>query len=470
MTDIILSELESVSSEVFAQAEAVDFHSTLAYIGSEDCDPVKGEDALTNNSKTRLTKIKRKPDTLLTPRRPQPTVEEVLVDPTSMIMVFSLDSGCSPKKLLTYNVVIPPWPQNTDYNYGGQHYLVSEVESETAICNELVHMFSEGVEQGYVPELGEMMEGSFQTEAILEKENACESDASIGSVIELKYPWDLKRALTLNIDLRLQLSSAVQPEWADTGSSSLPLRLNGLCLVGQTPNIASQHSPTVLDRRCPAFDGGSEEISKCGPEALHSLGANLEQASEQSQTRKRRVCGCTARVLSKKITVCIVYEPEKYPILSTSVPLVPMAVLENKYRRNDWTGMLVKPATKRLRCKMTDELLQDVYYLRLNKDSLREILGFLAFRVELTQYVEKVVLEIFQKKIGYPLGHKRWMRDNTARQRAVFIDSLWRYTAILFPDLDQFCLEVIIRKAAYAKMQGRLRRERRRGQAVRRSK
>jgi len=107
------------------------------------------------------------------------------------------------------------------------------------------------------------------------------------------------------------------------------------------------------------------------------------------------------------------------------------------------------------------EAKNDRYYSRLNIYELSKILELDQFSIDLTKFIEGVILEIFGNYCDFKLGLQTWIRDTDKEKRKSLIQQLYSYTSIFYPELDQFKLEVIIRRGSYSMMQTRLRRERR---------
>lgn len=189
------------------------------------------------------------------------------------------------------------------------------------------------------------------------------------------------------------------------------------------------------------------------------FGSEPELVSETDPITEPTYHRCIIRpYLNGSLNVTIIYEPTKYPALNISEPLKPMGIFREKYGIPHHLGE--KHGHKSL-FKFTDDKQRDHYYQRMNRRKLQEVLGLQEFPIEVTLYLEKVVVEIVQTKLKHPIGHKTWMRETTPMERVEIIDRLLRYTAILFPNLDRFHLDVILRRASYFAMQTNKRKERR---------
>lgn len=75
--------------------------------------------------------------------------------------------------------------------------------------------------------------------------------------------------------------------------------------------------------------------------------------------------------------------------------------------------------------------------------------------------VEKFVLNIFVKDLGFPLGYKTWIRDTNEKYRTYLLQELYAKVRPTYPELNKNLLETIVKRATYSMMQGRLRKERR---------
>ena len=111
--------------------------------------------------------------------------------------------------------------------------------------------------------------------------------------------------------------------------------------------------------------------------------------------------------------------------------------------------------------KDVGEQQYDRYYSRLNIYELSQILELHMYHIDLTKEIEYRVLEIFGNYCDFKLGHQTWIRDTTKVKRRALIEQLYSYSSIFYPEIDEFKLEVIIRRGSYSLMQSRLRRERR---------
>ncbi|KAF6011412.1 hypothetical protein HII13_002506 [Brettanomyces bruxellensis] len=75
---------------------------------------------------------------------------------------------------------------------------------------------------------------------------------------------------------------------------------------------------------------------------------------------------------------------------------------------------------------------------------------------------EKQILSILKDELGFPLGRKTWIRDTPAEERDQLMDALLvRVEQKYHYGYDRDSLGVVVRRASYYLMQGRLRRERR---------
>ncbi|KAL6450917.1 hypothetical protein SBY92_001166 [Candida maltosa Xu316] len=111
--------------------------------------------------------------------------------------------------------------------------------------------------------------------------------------------------------------------------------------------------------------------------------------------------------------------------------------------------------------KDNNEIKNDRYYSRLNIYELSKILDLHQYSIQLTKMIESNVLEIFANHCEFQLGYQTWIRDTTKEERTNLIDQLYSYTYNIYPEIDRFKLEVIVRRGSYSLMQSRLRRERR---------
>ncbi|KAI5970892.1 hypothetical protein CANMA_000052 [Candida margitis] len=107
------------------------------------------------------------------------------------------------------------------------------------------------------------------------------------------------------------------------------------------------------------------------------------------------------------------------------------------------------------------EAKNDRYYSRLNIYELSKILELDQYDISLTKFIEDVILEMFGNYCDFKLGLQTWIRDTDKEKRKSLIQQLYSYSSIFYPEIDQFKLEVIIRRGSYSMMQTRLRRERR---------
>ncbi|ODV88221.1 hypothetical protein CANARDRAFT_26373 [[Candida] arabinofermentans NRRL YB-2248] len=75
---------------------------------------------------------------------------------------------------------------------------------------------------------------------------------------------------------------------------------------------------------------------------------------------------------------------------------------------------------------------------------------------------EKQILSILRNDLGFPLGEKTWIRDTPSKERELLVERLWRRVEEVHQyGYSRETLSIIIRRASYYLMQGRLRRERR---------
>lgn len=78
-----------------------------------------------------------------------------------------------------------------------------------------------------------------------------------------------------------------------------------------------------------------------------------------------------------------------------------------------------------------------------------------------TMRIEKFILNIFEKDLGFPLGYKTWIRDTNENHRKYLLDEVYKRVNPTYPELTKSLLETVIKRATYSMMQGRLRKERR---------
>ncbi|ANZ73253.1 BA75_01398T0 [Komagataella pastoris] len=98
---------------------------------------------------------------------------------------------------------------------------------------------------------------------------------------------------------------------------------------------------------------------------------------------------------------------------------------------------------------------------RLSLPELSKILN-LANNQKEASIREKNILNILQTTLGFPLGLKTWIRDTSSQERDALIDQLYINVQQNYNyGYSKEILEIIIRRASYYMMQGRLRRERR---------
>jgi hypothetical protein len=96
---------------------------------------------------------------------------------------------------------------------------------------------------------------------------------------------------------------------------------------------------------------------------------------------------------------------------------------------------------------------------RLSLQKLGEVLKTSSH--EETVKIEKFILNIFGKDLGFPLGYKTWIRDTSESYRRYLLNELFRRVVPTYPALTKSLLETVIKRATYSMMQGRLRKERR---------
>lgn len=98
---------------------------------------------------------------------------------------------------------------------------------------------------------------------------------------------------------------------------------------------------------------------------------------------------------------------------------------------------------------------------RLSLAQLAVVLG-LGKDVKETSKREKEVLSILRNDLGFPLGEKTWIRDTPVKERDRLLDELVVCTEMRYHyGYSREILSVVVRRASYYLMQGRLRRERR---------
>ncbi|ODQ60215.1 hypothetical protein WICANDRAFT_62780 [Wickerhamomyces anomalus NRRL Y-366-8] len=104
---------------------------------------------------------------------------------------------------------------------------------------------------------------------------------------------------------------------------------------------------------------------------------------------------------------------------------------------------------------------------RLSLQKLGELLN--TSSIEETMKIEKFILDIFGKELGFPLGYKTWIRDTNEEYRKYLINELHTRASKVYPKLTKSLLETVIKRATYSMMQGRLRKERRAALKAKRS-
>ncbi|KAG7882680.1 hypothetical protein KL938_003103 [Ogataea parapolymorpha] len=98
---------------------------------------------------------------------------------------------------------------------------------------------------------------------------------------------------------------------------------------------------------------------------------------------------------------------------------------------------------------------------RLSLSQLSHVLQ-LPNDIQETAKREKQILNIFKKDLNFPLGEKTWIRDTPAEERQALIERLWKLVEMKYQyGYSKETLAIVIRRASYYLMQGRLRRERR---------
>lgn len=98
---------------------------------------------------------------------------------------------------------------------------------------------------------------------------------------------------------------------------------------------------------------------------------------------------------------------------------------------------------------------------RMSLVQLAVVLGLGENTVEASKR-EKQILSILKEELGFPLGQKTWIRDTPAEERDQLMDALLvRVEQKYHYGYDKDALSVVVRRASYYLMQGRLRRERR---------
>lgn len=98
---------------------------------------------------------------------------------------------------------------------------------------------------------------------------------------------------------------------------------------------------------------------------------------------------------------------------------------------------------------------------RMSLVQLAIVLGLGENTVEASKR-EKQILSILKDELDFPLGRKTWIRDTPAEERDQLMDALLvRVEQKYHYGYDRDSLGVVVRRASYYLMQGRLRRERR---------
>ncbi|KAH3688809.1 hypothetical protein WICPIJ_000207 [Wickerhamomyces pijperi] len=96
---------------------------------------------------------------------------------------------------------------------------------------------------------------------------------------------------------------------------------------------------------------------------------------------------------------------------------------------------------------------------RLSINSLSQVLNI---PLEETIELEAYVLAKFTETLHFPLGKKTWIRDTTDLERKTLLSDLYNLCVGAYPHIVTLeNLEIIIKRATYSCMQGRLRKERR---------
>ncbi|ODV96187.1 hypothetical protein PACTADRAFT_33366 [Pachysolen tannophilus NRRL Y-2460] len=96
--------------------------------------------------------------------------------------------------------------------------------------------------------------------------------------------------------------------------------------------------------------------------------------------------------------------------------------------------------------------------------SLAELTSFLKLGDDLKETAtrEKNILTVLKDELGFELGLKTWIRDTSLAKRVQLIENLTEIVENRYHyGYDKKIIEVIVRRASYYTMQGRLRRERR---------
>ncbi|GMF02991.1 unnamed protein product [Ambrosiozyma monospora] len=98
---------------------------------------------------------------------------------------------------------------------------------------------------------------------------------------------------------------------------------------------------------------------------------------------------------------------------------------------------------------------------RLSLIQLSFVLG-LPNNVKETAKREREILAILKDDLGFALGEKTWIRDTPSDERVRLIEQLYHLTEAKYGyGYTKEDLSVVVRRASYYLMQGRLRRERR---------
>ncbi|KAH3903143.1 uncharacterized protein SCDLUD_000756 [Saccharomycodes ludwigii] len=96
---------------------------------------------------------------------------------------------------------------------------------------------------------------------------------------------------------------------------------------------------------------------------------------------------------------------------------------------------------------------------RLSAEGLAQVLKLKS--AEEARNREKIILNILEKDLHFPLGYKTWVRDTTKEERDFILSGLHSKLQLIYPEYDKPIIETVIRRATYYMMQSRLRRERR---------
>ncbi|KAH3673118.1 hypothetical protein WICMUC_003874 [Wickerhamomyces mucosus] len=96
---------------------------------------------------------------------------------------------------------------------------------------------------------------------------------------------------------------------------------------------------------------------------------------------------------------------------------------------------------------------------RLSLSNLSKILNL---ELNETTRLEKYVLGKFVNELKFPLGFQTWVRDTKESERSFLLAKLYDLCIEKYPTIiNMDTLEIIIKRATYSYMQGRLRKERR---------